>query len=107
MRRPVEFWYDQFLAEPPGYGASTLWHQHEGYWGRNLDDLGITCWMPFHDVDPSNGCMHFIDGDTTTVTSTGWSSVQATCSTANQMSPAHRLPAAARRRTFHHSKTHT
>ena len=62
MRRPVEFWYDQFLAKPPGYGAPTLWHQDEGYWGRNLDDLGITCWMPFHDVDPSNGCMHFIDG---------------------------------------------
>ena len=62
MRRPVEFWYDQFLAKPPDNGAPTLWHQDEGYWGRNLDDLGITCWMPFHDVDPSNGCMHFIDG---------------------------------------------
>jgi|SRR5579872_3493402 len=60
--RPVEFWYDQFLAKPPEVGAPTLWHQDEAYWGRNLDDRGITCWMPFHDVDESNGCMQFIDG---------------------------------------------
>jgi phytanoyl-CoA hydroxylase len=62
MRQPMEFWYDQFLAKPPGKGAATLWHQDEGYWGRNLDERGITCWMPFHDVDVTNGCMHFIDG---------------------------------------------
>ena len=42
--------------------AATRWHQDEGYWGRALDDRGITCWMPFHDVDERNGCMHFIDG---------------------------------------------
>ena len=42
--------------------ARRCWHQDEGYWGRNLDDRGITCWMPFHDVDERNGCMHFIDG---------------------------------------------
>jgi phytanoyl-CoA hydroxylase len=62
MGRPLEFWYDQFLAKPPEKGVSTLWHQDEGYWGRNLDDRGITCWMPLHDVDETNGCMHFIDG---------------------------------------------
>ena len=61
MRRPVEFWYDQFLAKPPEKGAATLWHQDEGYWGRNLEECGITCWMPMHDVDVANGCMHFID----------------------------------------------
>jgi ectoine hydroxylase-related dioxygenase (phytanoyl-CoA dioxygenase family) len=61
MGQPVEFWYDQFLAKAPGKNAPTPWHQDEGYWGRNLDDRGLTCWMPFHDVDPSNGCMHFID----------------------------------------------
>jgi phytanoyl-CoA hydroxylase len=62
MGKKLEFWYDQFLAKPPKKGAATLWHQDEAYWGRNLDDRGITCWMPFHDVDASNGCMHFIDG---------------------------------------------
>ncbi len=62
MGRPVEFWYDQFLAKPPLRGAKTFWHQDEAYWGRNLDDRGITCWMPFHDVSVENGCMQFIDG---------------------------------------------
>ncbi len=62
LERPVEFWYDQFLAKPPREGAVTCWHQDEGYWGRNLDERGITCWMPLHDVDEKNGCMHFIDG---------------------------------------------
>jgi phytanoyl-CoA hydroxylase len=62
MGFPIEFWYDQFLAKPPGTSAPTLWHQDEAYWGRNLDGKGITCWMPFHDVDVANGCMHFIDG---------------------------------------------
>jgi hypothetical protein len=62
LRKPVEFWYDQFLAKPPREGARTPWHQDEGYWGRNLDEGGITCWMPFHDVDVENGCMHFVPG---------------------------------------------
>ena len=62
MGQRVEFWYDQFLAKPPENEQPTYWHQDEGYWGRNLDERGITCWMPFHDVDESNGCMHFVDG---------------------------------------------
>jgi hypothetical protein len=62
MGFPVEFWYDQFLGKPPTGSVPTYWHQDEAYWGRNLDDKGITCWMPMHDVDERNGCMHFIDG---------------------------------------------
>ncbi len=62
MERDVEFWYDQFLGKPPAISVPTYWHQDEGYWGRNLDDKGITCWMPLHDVDARNGCMHFVDG---------------------------------------------
>ncbi|MCC6580683.1 MAG: phytanoyl-CoA dioxygenase family protein [Phycisphaeraceae bacterium] len=58
----MDFWYDQFLAKPPGFGAPTPWHQDEGYWGGALGDKGVTCWMPFHDVNPDNGCMHFIPG---------------------------------------------
>lgn len=61
MGAPIEFWYDQFLAKPAGTSVPTEWHQDEAYWGRNLADKGITCWMPFHDVDESSGCMHFID----------------------------------------------
>lgn len=62
MGEPLEFWYDQFLAKPPEKSVATRWHQDEAYWGRNLDERGITCWMPLHDVDERNGCMHFIDG---------------------------------------------
>jgi hypothetical protein len=62
LGRPVEFWYDQFLAKPPEGSARTPWHQDEAYWGRNLEERGITCWMPFHDVDELDGCMHFVRG---------------------------------------------
>ncbi len=62
LNRKLEFWYDQFLAKPPGKSVPTYWHQDEGYWGRNLDEKGITCWIPLQDVDATNGCMHFIDG---------------------------------------------
>jgi phytanoyl-CoA hydroxylase len=62
MNKKIEFWYDQFLAKPPGKSVPTYWHQDEGYWGRNLDDKGITCWIPLQDVTAENGCMHFIDG---------------------------------------------
>ncbi len=62
MNLKLEFWYDQFLAKPLGISVPTYWHQDEGYWGRNLLDKGVTCWIPLHDVDARNGCMHFIDG---------------------------------------------
>lgn len=62
MNLELEFWYDQFIAKPPGNSVPTYWHQDEGYWGRNLLDKGITCWIPLHDVSVRNGCMHFIDG---------------------------------------------
>ena len=61
MGRDMEFWYDQFLGKPAGHGARTEWHQDEGYWGRNLEDRGITGWIPLQPVDPVNGCMHFVD----------------------------------------------
>ncbi|MGH6993148.1 MAG: phytanoyl-CoA dioxygenase family protein, partial [Caulobacteraceae bacterium] len=61
MGMELSFWYDQFLAKPPGVSAPTCWHQDEAYWGRNLFDKGVTGWIPLQDVDVSNGCMHFID----------------------------------------------
>jgi phytanoyl-CoA hydroxylase len=62
MQLEIEFWYDQFLAKPPGKSVPTYWHQDEAYWGRNLFDRGITGWIPLQDVDVGNGCMHFVDG---------------------------------------------
>jgi phytanoyl-CoA hydroxylase len=61
MGMDLAFWYDQFLAKPPGKSVATDWHQDEAYWGRNLENRGITCWIPLQDVDARNGCMHFID----------------------------------------------
>jgi len=61
MNLQLEFWYDQLLAKPPSISVPTYWHQDEAYWGRNLDDSGITGWIPLHDVNAANGCMHFID----------------------------------------------
>jgi hypothetical protein len=57
---PSRFWYGQFLAKPPRDGAHLL-APGRGLLGRNLDDLGLTCWLPLHDVDETNGCMCFID----------------------------------------------
>ncbi len=62
LGKDVVFWYNQFLGKPPHNDAPTYWHQDEGYWGRNLEDKGITNWIPLQDVDTENGCMHFIDG---------------------------------------------
>ena len=61
MGMELAYWYDQFLAKPPGRSVPTYWHQDEAYWGRNLDDKGVTGWIPLQDVDAGNGCMHFID----------------------------------------------
>jgi phytanoyl-CoA hydroxylase len=61
MGLELAFWYDQFLAKPPGTSTPTYWHQDEAYWGRNLFDRGVTGWIPLQDVDVGNGCMHFID----------------------------------------------
>jgi hypothetical protein len=61
MGLELSYWYDQFLAKPPGKSVPTFWHQDEAYWGRNLNDKGVTGWIPLQDVDAGNGCMHFID----------------------------------------------
>jgi len=61
MGMELSYWYDQFLAKPPGKSVPTYWHQDEAYWGRNLDDKGVTGWIPLQDVDVANGCMHFVD----------------------------------------------
>jgi phytanoyl-CoA hydroxylase len=62
MGKQMAFWYDQFLAKPPGNSAPTLCGiRMKATGGEIWMNEGITCWMPFHDVDASNGCMHFID----------------------------------------------
>jgi phytanoyl-CoA hydroxylase len=108
MGLELEFWYDQFLAKPPEISVPTYWHQDEGYWGRNLTDRGITCWIPLQDVDERNGCMHFIDrghrdGVRVHRSVEGVASDLLTCDVDER-----RMVACPIRRgsvTFHHSKT--
>jgi len=108
MNRKLEFWYDQFLAKPPGKSVPTYWHQDEGYWGHNLDDKGITCWIPMHDVDATNGCMHFIDrghrdGVLTHRLVEGMASDLLTCDVDERRTVV--CPIERGSVTFHHSKT--
>ena len=108
MNLELEFWYDQFLAKPPGKSVPTYWHQDEAYWGRNLDDRGITCWIPLQDVDATNGCMHFIDrghrdGVLTHHLVEGVQSDLITCEVDESRMVV--CPIARGSVTFHHSKT--
>lgn len=108
MKLPIVFWYDQFLAKPPGRSVPTYWHQDEGYWGRNLEDKGITCWMPLHDVAVESGCMHFIDkghrdGILTHRRVEGMASDLLTCDVDEVRTVA--CPIRRGSVTFHHSKT--
>lgn len=108
MKRRLEFWYDQFLGKPPEESVPTYWHQDEGYWGRNLFDKGITCWIPLHDVDSTNGCMHFIDrghldGVLTHRLVEGVQSDLLTCDVDESRMVV--CPIARGSVTFHHSKT--
>ncbi len=110
MGEPMAFWYDQFLAKPPGIGKPTPWHQDEAYWGRNLDDKGITCWLPFHDVGDERGCMHFADGGHKLGIlphhqPPGVKSDLITCPVDEAASPDICCPLRRGSVTFHHSKT--
>lgn len=110
MGEEVEFWYDQFLGKPPDRSVPTYWHQDEGYWGRNLDDRGLTCWTPLHDVDEENGCMFFIDrghqdGVLEHRRPPGIKSDLLSCGHAVDEARAVPCPIKAGSVTFHHSKT--
>ena len=86
----------------------TYWHQDEGYWGRNLADKGLTCWIPLHDVDARNGCMHFtdrghLDGVLTHRLVEGVQSDLLTCDVDESRTVV--CPIKRGAVTFHHSKT--
>ena len=108
MHQKLEFWYDQFLAKPPGKSSPTFWHQDEGYWGTNLNDKGATCWIPLQDVTVENGSMHFIDaghkdGVLVHRSVEGVQSDLLTCDPDESRAVA--CPIARGSVTFHHSKT--
>lgn len=62
MEQPIDFWFDQFLIKPPRTNRATPWHQDEAYWGKDLANKAITCWIPLQDVTLENGCMCYASG---------------------------------------------
>jgi Phytanoyl-CoA dioxygenase (PhyH) len=60
----IRLWHDQLLYKPPLHGgerANVGWHTDRGYWKAASSTRLLTAWVPFHDVDQSNGTMHVID----------------------------------------------
>lgn len=50
---------ERIITEKESLAYDWAWDAKET---KALLDKGITCWIPLHDVDARNGCMHFIDG---------------------------------------------
>jgi Phytanoyl-CoA dioxygenase (PhyH) len=60
----IRLWHDQLLYKPPLHGterANVGWHTDRGYWKAASSTRMLTAWVPFHDVDESNGTVHMID----------------------------------------------
>lgn len=62
--------FDMLISKDPGNRNETPWHQDFAYWQMPFkpDGLPITnehlqFWVALDDVDPDNGCMHFIPGE--------------------------------------------
>lgn len=62
----LRLWHDQLLYKPPqgqaGERANIGWHTDRHYWRTCSSSEMLTVWVPFHDVDASNGAVNFVDG---------------------------------------------
>ena len=58
--RPVSLHFDHIVAKPPGAPA-TAWHQDVAF-DPTFDMPMAAVWLPFVDVDVSNGAMRFVPG---------------------------------------------
>ena len=58
--RPVSLHFDHIVAKPPGAPA-TAWHQDVAF-DPTFDMPMAAIWLPFVDVDASNGAMQFVPG---------------------------------------------
>jgi hypothetical protein len=55
--------FDHAINKPAHSGAATPWHQDEAYWDDDATyDAAMSIWIPFQDVNETNGCMQFIPG---------------------------------------------
>ena len=51
-------WHADLLNKEPGKGREILWHQDQMYWDRQRVRAPLaSLWIPFDDVDESNGTM--------------------------------------------------
>jgi hypothetical protein len=60
----IRLWHDQLLYKPALHGegrANVGWHTDRGYWKAASSTRMLTAWVPFHDVDETNGTVHMID----------------------------------------------
>ena len=58
---PTRLFQDMALVKPPG-GREKPWHQDHAYFNFPLATPIVGAWIPLHDVDPDNGCMHLLPG---------------------------------------------
>ena len=64
--RAIRLLDDQLVYKPgrqPGVEDTTVgWHADHAYWGTCSSNELLTAWIPFHDVDESNGTLVVLDG---------------------------------------------
>ena len=50
------------LLKPPEVGSQKGWHQDSPYWP--IEPMALcSCWLPFDDATPENGCMQALRGE--------------------------------------------
>ncbi len=64
----VRLLYDQLFVKPPG-APMTMWHQDQGYWPIDTNELheaggvgAVRIWVSMTDVPAEVGGLHFVDG---------------------------------------------
>lgn len=50
------------ILKKAGSPDPTPWHQDEAFWAPDLEQDGISIWIPLQDVDVDGGCMEFVPG---------------------------------------------
>lgn len=69
LGRDAELTFDMLVFKPPGHLHETSWHQDAAFIrkptaipGLLIPTYTLMFWVALDDVDPENGCMHFLPG---------------------------------------------
>lgn len=57
----LKLFRNSLMLKPPSVGSPKGWHQDSPYWPIAPMDL-CSCWLPFDDATPENGCMMVLPG---------------------------------------------